>query len=141
MQVLSLISVASTFNGAFMRIASLAALAIFVGCASAFAQSPSDSSTQYIAITGFCTKAGVVWDAEQKRARCSGVWTLTFQPPAGAAAHLVGGMSPNEVKAVLDAMGVAYEPFNENSLVVGRAKLWFGEQGLEAWEPNVAPKP
>ena len=123
-----------------MRISSLAAVAILASCAGAFAQTPSDSSTQYIAVTSFCSQAGVAWDAKQKRIPCSGAWTLTFQPPAGAAAHLVGGMSPIEVKAVLDATGVAYEPLNEDSLVVGRATLWFGERGLEAWAPNPAPK-
>lgn len=65
-----------------MRISSLAAVAILVSYASAFAQTPSDSSTQYIAVTSFCTKAGVVWEAKQKRTVCSGAWTLTFQPPA-----------------------------------------------------------
>jgi hypothetical protein len=124
-----------------MRIFSLAAVAILVSYASVFAQTPSDSSTQYIPVTSFCSKAGVVWDAKQKRAVCSGAWTLTFQPPGGAAAHLVGGMSPIEVKAVLDATGVAYKPLEEDSLVVGREILWFGEQGLEAWGPNLAPKP
>ncbi len=124
-----------------MRVSSLAAVAILVSYGNSFAQTPSDSSTQYIPVTSFCSKAGGVWDANQKRIPCSGAWTLTFQPPGGAAAHLVGGMSPIEVKAVLDATGVAYQPLGADALVVGTAKLWFGEQGLEAWAPNVASKP
>ena len=107
-----------------MRISNLTAIAVLVGYASAFAQSPSDASRPYIPVKSYCSTAGVVWDAKQKRVVCSGAWTLTFQPPTGAAAHLVGGMSPIEVKAVLDATGVAYEPLEGDSLVVGRARLW-----------------
>ena len=112
-----------------------------VGWGAASARSPaSDPSDRSMAITGHCAGSGVM-DREREATRCNGPWTLTFQPAQGVAAHLVGGMSPAEVKAVLDATGIAYAPRAGDSLCVDRAVLWFGVDGLEAFggEPEAAP--
>ncbi len=108
-------------------------LASFGACAAAYGQALSNEpAAQDIVATTFCAKSGSLKIATGTM-RCNGAWTLTLQPSRGVAAHLVGGMSPIEVRAVLDATGVAYTSSDKGTLKAGKLELQFGEQGLEAF--------